>query len=223
MSSVRLALVDGPSVLLLAAAVAAAERGRPWWTSAALGVAGLARETNILGVAVLARWLRRDPRSWGRVAGGAAIALLPLALWLDYLRSIYRSLVTAGTDHIVAPFAGLWTKLAVTADGLRDGGGNLVTWLSVTALVALAVQASCVIAALLRRDEWAWLAWPFVALAIVSHADVWDGQPGAFTRVFLPITVGAMVLLARQPHPSWWLIGASALGAFPGVVLMLTS
>ncbi len=83
--STRLALLDGPSLLLLALGIEALERGRFWIGSAVLGVAGLARETNLLAGVALA------PRHWRvtgmvRAAGGACLAILPSLVWFDYLR-----------------------------------------------------------------------------------------------------------------------------------------
>ena len=69
LTSVRMALLDGPSMLLIALAVALSERGRLFTAAALVGVAGLGRETNILASLGLPnptgrrRWLER-PRPW---------------------------------------------------------------------------------------------------------------------------------------------------------------
>jgi hypothetical protein len=224
--SVRYALIDGPSVLLLAVAVVAAERERPIWTSVVLGAAGLARETNLLGISVLGRFLRRDRRSWLLVAAGALLAVLPLALWLDYLRSIYRSgVLSAGGDHVTMPLAGIAGKLAATLGGLT-GSAAMSAWLTLAALAAVVVQAGVVVVAAFAKatarqgsiPAWAWLAAPYVLLALGAHPVVWEGHPGAFTRVLLPLTVGASALLAQQDRPSWWLVAGVSLSAIPGAI-----
>jgi hypothetical protein len=222
--SVRCALVDGPSVLLLALAAVAAEGNRPLVTALVLGAAGLARETNLLAGTVLTRFLRRDLRSWVKVAGCALLAAIPLLLWLDYLRSIYRSLTFVGGDHITTPLAGLGRKLSMAiAEAGRSGSVAQDGWLTLAALGALAVQSACVAYALAARPRhpWALIAAPFVLLALVTHEVVWEGSPGAFTRVFLPITVGASALVARQEHPPWWLIAGVGAGAVPGVMMFV--
>ena len=61
LSSVGNALLDAPSALLLAFAVVAAENGQPWLTSIVLGISGLAQEMNLLGAAVLAKFLEPMP------------------------------------------------------------------------------------------------------------------------------------------------------------------
>lgn len=83
--SVRSALLDGPSLLLLALGVAAVERGSRWWSAAIFGVAGLGRETNLLAVSA-----QVDPRatSWRAIVRQTAqvvLIVLPLALWFDYI------------------------------------------------------------------------------------------------------------------------------------------
>ena len=81
MASVHLALVDGPSMLLLALAMAASERGRTWTSAAILGVAGIARETNLLGVVTLpwpSGW-----RGWLKTTGAVLVVMLPALVWQD--------------------------------------------------------------------------------------------------------------------------------------------
>ena len=56
------ALLDGPSMLLIALAIAASERGRLFTSAAIVGVAGLGRETNLLAVARLAMARRTAAR-----------------------------------------------------------------------------------------------------------------------------------------------------------------
>jgi hypothetical protein len=86
------------------------------------------------------------------------------------------------------------------------------------------VQSAYVIAALMRsrgRAPWALVAAPFVVLAITLHPVVWEGYPGAFTRVLLPIAIGANVLLAQQDRPAWWLIVLVNLDVVAGVMMFV--
>jgi hypothetical protein len=163
---------------------------------------------------------------------------LPLALWIDYLRSIYRSLAFAGGGHITMPFSGVWAKVQWTAAGW-SGAPTYATVASTLALVGVAVQSAIVLRGVWRRrpyggaafrppasdrpsgvEVWALTALPFILLAIVSHEVVWTGSPGAFTRVLLPLTIGANVLLAQHPtRASWLVIVGANLGVVPGVLL----
>ncbi len=124
--SVRYALPDGLSFLLIALAAVATERGRPIIASLVIGAAGLARETSVLAATSLAKFVRRSPRSWLLVLGCLVLCVLPLALWLDYLRSIYRLRVLAGGEHITEPLSGLiWkVKSVIVMAGSRRPDGH---------------------------------------------------------------------------------------------------
>ncbi len=103
--SVRFALLDGPSLVLTALAIVAAERERWILSACVVGVNGLGRETNVLGV--FAQAFPARPREWLRLACAAVIVVLPLLIWEDYLYSIYRSTIFAGGDQLTMPGSAL--------------------------------------------------------------------------------------------------------------------
>lgn len=221
-TSVRLAVLDGPSLLLLACAVALAERGRTFWTAMVLGAAGLGRETNLLGATALP-W-PQGWRGWLRAAVAGVIVILPLLVWQDYLWSIYRGTsVTDGAGHITVPFTAYLAKWRET---LRDPGaaGWLATIQQVLVIVALTVQAAYI--AWTRRWQAPWwrLAAAFAVLLFAVHGAVWSGIPGAITRVTLPLKFGFNVLLARdQPRAFWaWAVLGNLDLAMSGEVLPFT-
>ena len=115
--SVRFSLLDGPSLVLLVAALRLAEAGRPLASAAVAGINGLGRETNVLGV--LAQPLPRTARDWARLALAGALVVLPLLIWEDYLYSIYRSTIFAGTDQLTPPGRGLVFAAAGVTRALR--------------------------------------------------------------------------------------------------------
>lgn len=225
LTSVRNALTDGPSVVFTALAVMAMERGRPWIAAGITGISGLARETNILAGAMLLRRLSRDPWSWFRVGAGLLVCVLPLVLWLDYLRSIYQDAAFAGGKHITTPLIGLAWKMRMTRDGLMAGGFTVQTTANVLMLVAFVAQGIALVWAtrLWWRDRsaspaWLLVAWPFLLLGLTAHRVIWDGAPGSITRVVLPLTVAVNVLMARQPRAPWTLVIAANLGVVVGVM-----
>jgi hypothetical protein len=205
LASVRLSLLDGPSMLLLAAAMLAAERGRTWTAAGVLAVSGLGRETNLLGAGALP-W-PRGPRAWGRLAAACLLILLPLLIWQDYLWSIYRGASAgAGLGHITWPLQPYVTKWHVTVEAIRVGGfWGPAGWTAAT-VIALSTQAVflAVTARRFWREPWWRLAAAYGALMLVAHYAVWDGYPGAITRVVLPLTVGFNVLLARWEGRGFW-------------------
>ncbi len=223
--SVRNAVTDGPSVVMTALAVLSMERGRPWVAAAIAGVSGLARETNILAGAMWLPRLSRHPRSWLVVGAALLLCLLPLALWLDYLRSIYLDATFSGGGHITTPLAGFLWKVHTTWGAVQAQGLTVQATASVLMLIAFVAQAAALIwcTRLWWRDRsssptWLLVAWPFLLLGLTAHRVVWDGSPGAITRVVLPLTVGVNVLLARQPRAPWALLIAANLGVIVGVM-----
>lgn len=223
--SVRNALTDGPSVLLTATAVLAIERGRPWLAALVTGLSGLARETNIFAGAMFGSQRTRHPRSWLTAGASVLICVLPLVVWLDYLRSIYGDATFVGAGHITTPLAGLWWKTQSTWTALVTHGLTIQTTANAAMLVSIAAQAGalvwCSIQWLKSRagsPAWLLVAWPFLVLALTAHRVVWDGTPGAITRVVLPLTVAVNVLLARQARAPWWLIIAANLSVIAGVM-----
>jgi hypothetical protein len=216
LGSVRYALLDAPSALLLTLVVIAIECRRPWTAAALTGLSGLGRETNLLaGAALASPWPRRTG-DWLARAAQLALAVLPLALWLDYLRSIYRSEAWTGGENIVVPFSGLAAKATEIVQG-SVSGANWTTVAASCAAVAFVVQTAYVISRAIRRDPSPWLplALAFAALGLVAHPVVWSGTPGAITRVALPLAIGFNVLGRKAP---WPVLALGNLSVVPGVL-----
>ena len=204
LASVRLALTDGPSMLLLACAVATAERGRSWATSALLGIGGLARETNLFGLTLLP-W----PRTWKQglvVTGAVVVAILPLLVWQDYLFSIYRTNTFAKQNQLSTPFTAFFFKWETTLRGVWHDGVRSPHMLALTATAGLTVQAIYAIVSSRRHAASPWwrLAIPYVVLMFLLDFVVWGGFPGASTRVLLPVTIAFNVLLDAEPDARFW-------------------
>ncbi len=205
--SVGLALLDGPSLVLTMCAVIAIERNHPLSSAAIVGVAGLGRETNVL--VALAQPLPTHRREWVRLAAALAVCLLPLLIWMDYLRSIYRSTTLVGTDTLVFPGTGL---AASWGDELSRLTFRFPASLSVACIIlALAAQ---VVYVLVRRDyaaPWWRVACAYGALMLFLDPVLANPQTGAITRVMLPLTVGFNVLLATEPRAAhfwpWFVAG----------------
>ena len=221
--SVRYALPDITAAVIVAAGVLAAERGRPIVAALLLGVAGLARETSLCAAAMFGRLLKRPWRTWLLTVICLIVCLLPLALWLDYLRSIFRALTFAGGEHIVWPLAGLWWKLGELGRQLANGTPMMAVVGSIAALVAFTTQASWLVWRLTARRDvspWVLVGLGFLALALVADPPVWEGTPGAYPRVFLPMMLAARVTMARESRPAWWLAALAGLDVIPGIQLM---
>jgi len=222
LASVRYALVDAPSTLIVALGVIAAEKGRPWIAAALVGIAGLARETSLLAASMFARLLSRRPRTWIVVAGLLVICVIPLALWFDYLRSIYRSTAFEGGGNVTTPLAGIAFEVRMLRGAVSDPALRPVWLPTLGTFVAFLTQAGIAIVSMAKRESrtpWALVATSFAVLALFMHPVVWEGWPGAFTRVLLPLSVGANVLLAKNTRTPWPVIVLSNLGIVSGVML----
>ena len=206
--SVRYALLDAPSLLLTASAVALVERGRPLLSAAVVGVAALGRETNVLFA--LAQPIPTNRRAVVRLALAAVLVVAPLLLWLDYLRSIYRSTTFAGTGLLVLPGTALaqtWWQFLTAAAVHPFTGDGLLFW----ELFALAAQAAYLLVRREYRTPWWRVAAGYAVLLLLLDRTLADPHTGAITRVLLPLTVGFNVLLATEPRAArfwpWFVVG----------------
>lgn len=225
LASVRLAVLDGPSLLLIALAVTAAEKGHIKTAAAIVGVSVLGRETNLLAAAaifpiVLA--MGRRPRPWAILAC-SLLLVLPELLWLDYLRSVYRSTVLVHGPSLglpLAAFAAQWDRVIHSA--FLTCGSNAI-WRSPSALVliSLTVQAAgLLLRPNIRSPLWCTGA-VFAVLMLLVSDHVWGGEPGATPRVVLPMTLAFNLTLPRgRAFWPWWLAGN--LAVIPGVMALLS-
>jgi hypothetical protein len=198
---VRFSLLDGPSLLLLALGAVAAEAGRSWALGAIVGVAGLGRETNLLGAAMISP--PRDLRGALRAIGPLLVAIAPLLLWQDYLWSIYRTWSFAGGDQIAGPFVGYVRSWQESVRALSRGGPTLLAVSQLLVIVSVSTQAGFLALNRAPGSPWWRLAVVFGLLMLMVDPVVWLGFPGAITRVVLPLTVGFNILLGRRETRFW--------------------
>ncbi|HWJ55841.1 MAG TPA: hypothetical protein VNR90_06470, partial [Vicinamibacterales bacterium] len=139
--SVRFSLLDGPSLLLTALAVKLAEDGRPLASAALAGVNGLGRETNVIGA--LAQPIPRSGRDWARLAIAALLVVVPLLVWEDYLRSIYRSTMFAGAGlPLTQSAAAFWHTVVRVSERIQSNGLWSPAGLGACILLSVLAQAA---------------------------------------------------------------------------------
>lgn len=193
--SVRHALIDGPSLLLVAAGVLLVERGRPWAAAAVWGLGGLGKETNLLGAAGLLPHSPGTARAWLPAIARGVLAALPLALWLVYLARAAGPVADAGARNFDWPLAAYLRKWGEVSAALPEMiWPNFGALWSLLMLLALTVQ----VIVLVLRPRWAdawWRIGAGYALLFFFLGDaVWEGYPGAASRVLLPMQVAFNVL-----------------------------
>jgi len=193
--SVLRSLVDVPSLLLLAVALALLESGRARAGTVVLGISGLAKETNLLGVAGFTftpAFPRDDLR---RCLVSALIVFGPLALWMVY---VHFNLVPHGAGEkspgFALPGVELARKWASLPAYFRDEHyglflGNLLPLSAVTVqAVFIGLSYRC------WRNPWWRIGIVYAVLLLFLGPDVLAGTTGAYTRAMLPLTLCFNVL-----------------------------
>ncbi len=204
LSCVRLALTDLVALTILAGAMLAAERGRQKSAVATLALAGLARETSLLAAAglVQAPWLT------ARNAVRLGLIAAPLAAWLVYVR--WRTgPADAGWANFTWPGAGLVEKWSAVIDALTTVADKPLAWTTLLATLALTVQAAFFVVRRDFADRWWRLGAAFVAMLLLLGTAVWEGFPGAATRVLLPLNLAFNVLALRSRASLAWLVAGN--------------
>lgn len=212
MASMRRALPDGPGMLLLAVGVAAVEQNRRGVTVGVLGLAGLARETTLLAAPILAP-AQASARMKTTLVLQGLLVLTPLLLWLGYLSYVGLPPGGAGYRNFAAPLAGYLDKWFTTLRTLGAEGWDSSARFSLLGLISLTTQALVLFWQREWRTPWWRMGVAYAGLMFVLGPAVWEGDPGAVTRVVLPMTVAFNVLLCRSRlfWPLWVLGNASAL------------
>lgn len=212
--SVRNSLADAPGLLLVALMVVALERGRKLSAVVALGAALLTKETSLLaGMALIpARGCGR--RAWIAAVGWGALAVLPFAAWLCYVRWQLGANHDAGLGNFAPPLVGLAEKGWVVLSALFAGHTGTDYVGSLLVMVALVTQASFFF--LYREPEKTWwrIGASFAVLMLFVAQPVWEGFPGAATRVLLPMMLAFNLLVPRGRR---WLV-VLALGNLSAIV-----
>jgi hypothetical protein len=207
--SVRHALVDGPSLLLIALGVWCVERNRPWLATGVMALAGLGKETNLLAGVALVNPEERTWRAGGLLVLRGVLMVVPLALWLYYIHVTVGPAIDVGTRNFNAPLLSYVTRWRHTLAALqRSGWGNISAQQSFVILIALTTQALFLIFRPRLRDPWWRIGAGFAVLMIVLGTAVWEGFPGAAVRVLLPMQLAFNVLVPR----TWRWLAVLVLG-----------
>ena len=204
MWSVRSALLDGPSLLLIAGGVALAESGRPWWSAMVLGLSGLAKETNLLAGWATDRPRAGSSRGWQSLAARVVLMVLPLALWLGCLWLWLGTLGESGGGNFGPPLTAYVDKWQTVAGQLRAEGFGSVERHNAPVLIALAVQGLFFLLRPRWREPWWRVGAAYALLMLFFGAAVWEGYPLAAVRVLLPMLLAFNIGVPRGRK--WWAV-----------------
>jgi hypothetical protein len=219
--SVRGALLEGPSLLLIAAGVALVESRRPWWGALVLGISGLGRETSMLGASALEPPRSLTRRDWMPWLAKVALVLLPVAAWSFCLYLWLGGTNPAGIGNFSGPFTGVLGKIASVTAGLRSVGHPFPSVAAFDFLVLVGIVAQFLFFAVRVRwrDPWWRVGASYGVLMAFLGSDVWGSYPSAAARVLLPMTLAFNI---RAPRGGLWrvLLLVGNLGAIGSVNLL---
>jgi hypothetical protein len=203
-SSVRLALTDLVALTILAAALACAERSQRGLAAAVVAAAGLARETSLLAIAAI---VQRPWASW-RNAARIAIAIAPLVTWLAYIRWVFGG-NDAGWGNFGPPLGGLAEKIVADTTTVRAHANSWLAWTTMFATAGLIAQAAFFAVRPRFDDAWWRLGAAYALMMTALGTPVWEGFPGAATRVLLPMALAFNVVAARNRARWVWLLAGN--------------
>ena len=224
--SVRSALLEGPSLLVIVLAIIALERGRSWLATGLIGLAGLGRETNILaGAALVDRPTRLSALL--TLAAQAVAVVLPLVFWLAYLRLSHpgADFDLGSSGNFAAPFTGMFEEWRVTFAELGAEGWASFARFDLMAVLGVTLQGLFLVVTAVRKWRLPWhrVGLAYAVLMVFLGTAVWEGYPGAYTRVLLPMVWAYNILLPRErPWLFWPLVLAGNLSILNGLESLRT-
>jgi hypothetical protein len=196
--SVARALLDGPSLLLIALGMAAVEAGRPWLAALVLGIAGLGKETNVLAAAALPGPEERSARGVARWMGRAAVVVAPLILWIACIGIwVGKEKDLGDARNFALPFQALAEKLQQSVSQLIAEGPSSLARFDLLVMAGLLAQFFFFVLRIRWNDPWWRLGASYAALMAVLGDAVWENYPTAAARVLLPMTLAFNVLVPR--------------------------
>jgi hypothetical protein len=206
--SVRSALLDGPSLLVIACGIALAESNRPWTAAAVLGISGLGKDTNILSALGLRLPDGGSPRAWLPWLARMALVALPLAAWTACIAAWIGNGVDVGARNFSGPFCGIAAKLpeivsSLIADARVHDPALRYDLFDLLVAVGLLTQFFFIASRIRWREPWWRVGAGSAALMAFLGDSVWEGYPSAAARVLLPMTLAFNILV---PRGRWWAV-----------------
>ena len=196
--SIMNAVPDGPGMILLAFSILAIERGHQRHAAGLIGLGGLAKDINLLWVPALAIpgfWKHRNWREW---TIWSVLTAGPLLLWLIYVVGQLDFENIGGGGNFSGPLAGYVEKWYSTLAELYRNGWNSYARFSLFTTIGITTQAVVLFTAPAWHNAWWRVGIGSALLMIFLGPAVWEGYPGASTRVLLPMTFAFNIVLPKN-------------------------
>lgn len=196
--SVHMALPDLPALLLVLVSVALVESERTSSGTLFLAAGALCKETSLISACVLVDPACKLSKVWIRRLGLLVLSVLPLALWLGYLKWGLGLSGNTGERNFSWPLLGLLQRWWALVVDIARGGDFLALKIgTLFTLVSLTVQSAFLLLYWRPKSLWWRMGAPFAVLSLFIAGAVWEGYPGAASRVLLPMMVAFNLLLPR--------------------------
>jgi len=126
-----------------------------------------------------------------------ALIAAPLVAWMTYVRLKFGPAEDPGLGNFTLPFAGFWEKLSTTWRDASGAKSFTLNWATFAVVIALAAQWLFFVLRWRPAERWWRVGVAFAVMMTFLSTPVWEGFPGAATRVLLPMTLAFNVLLPR--------------------------
>lgn len=208
LDSVRQSLVDLPALLLLVLATRAYINAQSTRSTLWLALAGLTKETSLLGSFALLANSTLRPFPWRRTGIALLATALPLALWALYVQQRFAG--TPGGDglgNFTWPLLGLLTQAKYSLHEVFLGNLDSRYTFSLIGIVGLGAQAWVLWRSPLPQSPWWRIGTAYSILLIFLGPWVWSGYWAA-CRAVLPMTIAFNFLLpATRGFWPLWILG----------------
>lgn len=204
--SMRKALTDVPAASLLFAGVLLGSLGG----AAVLGAAVLTRETSVLAILGTLEFAGPPRRLFLRNGARLALAIVPCALWLVYVRFRIHHGMTEGGGNFALPLSAFFGRAAQAWGQMAAEPGN-VSWShllysnyrfhELQNLFSLFAQGVYLVVRPAPRSVFWRIGVLYLVLCVCLGPAVWE-ETGAAARVLLPMTISFYLCLARETR-SW--------------------
>jgi len=200
--SVRHSLLDGPGLLLVAAAVRLKEKQRLIGAAWMMAAAVLSKETSILATTLFAGPEVKGWRGWARLGLIGGVVVVPMIAWMFYVSLRFGRVEDTGGGNFTLPLAGFAEKWGTVFAEIGQYGWQSLHVLSLVGIFAILVQFLFLVVRWRPREIWWRVGAAFAVLLLFLSEPVWEGYPGAASRVLLPMALAFNLLV---PQGRRWL------------------
>jgi hypothetical protein len=149
------------------------------------------------------------------------VALAPILVWFDYIRSIYHARVLTSGETLALPFEGPLWRLRQALEPVASAGITKDAALMILVAAALCAQIGWLLARPAWRDPWWRLGVAYALLLPFLGKPLWAGQPPTALRVLLPLLLAFNVRLRACERPAvfWTLFVLGNATVIQGMIL----